>query len=75
MILFLDDNGFNREKVLTQLLQEQSTQPKCGYFQLRLYSEKHKIDFLRLYQNCITIDELKEDLEDLYIEYTRVTND
>ena len=51
MILFLDDNGFNREKVLAQLLQEQSTQLKCGYFQLRIYSEKYKIDFL----GCIRI--------------------
>ena len=71
MIVFLD-NGFNREKILNELLQEQNIQPKCGYFQLRLYSKKHKIDYLRLYLNYITKEEIEEDLISHYQELRRL---
>lgn len=67
MIVFLD-NGFDRDQILKELLQEQAKQPKCGYFQLRLYSKKHKIDYLRLYLNYITEEEIKEDLLNHYTE-------
>lgn len=71
MIVFLDD-GFNREKILNQLLQEQKSQPKCGYFQLRLYSKKHKIDYLRLYLNYISKEGIEEDLNSHYQELQRL---
>ncbi len=71
MIVFLDD-GFEVEVILKELLEEQKTQPKCGYFQLRLVSAHPTVNYLRLYCNDVTKDFIKNDLIEIKKEITKL---
>lgn len=65
------DQGFDREIILKQLLIERNKQNKCGYFELNLISEKNFIFFTRIYLNSISIEQVKKDLEEIYIDLKR----
>lgn len=65
------DQGFDREIILKQLLIERTKQNKCGYFELNLISEKNFIYFKRIYLNSISIEQIKEDLEEIYTDLKR----
>ena len=67
MILFLDD-GFKPEKVLKELLKEREYRRKCGYMQLYVKSDKHKINFLKLICNYEKESDIKEYIYSLYKE-------
>ena len=71
MVVFLE-KGFNVEAVFRELLNEQKTQPKCGYFQLRLVSDLPTVNFLRLFCNDVKAEDLKEDLLDIQNELRKI---
>ena len=70
MILFLDD-GFEPEKVLKELLKEREYRRKCGYMQLYVKSDKHKINFLKLICNYENESEIRSYILELYQEMKR----